>query len=261
MGVRLGIGAGMLALALTTGGCGGSSSTAQPPSDNGLSSASSPSPTPTSKTTPSPTEPGSDLAATCARQPLHLRGPAVRKFGNAALTTAYCSMIAFSFEQGMTHLATARRHHVASEFAFIEPYLTRSARRFWDSEVRKGVAHEGVTQWQNVAGLSLVDLTAFGRFTPPPHGPICGRPSFTPPRTGLFQRGATSEVRLQFTMTCDLALVKKTGPSNVIYRVPFVNQREFTLAATASSSRPWLIDAWVGHFSFAAAPKAVSGSG
>lgn len=179
-------------------------------------------------------------------------------FKDADLTTAYCSMVGFTFQQGTTNLATARDQHTVSEFAFARPFLTKRTRKFWDSEVRKGVAQEGVTAWQNVAGLSLVDLTAFRRFTPPASGTVCARPSFTPPQAGLFRRGSTRELVLRFTMRCDLSLVKQNAPTGTKYHVPFVNDREFTLTATNGSAQPWLIDGWMGHFRFAGRPTPVA---
>ena len=250
---RLLAASGLIALAVLSSACGGGSSSG--------SSSSTPAPSQAPSTTPSATASptgatasGADLARTCARKPLHLRTPAAAAFGNANLTTAYCSMVAFTAQQGTSNLAAARDRHTVAEFAFVRPYLTRSARKYWDSEVRKGVARESVVGWQNVAGLSLVDLTVFGRFTPPASGSVCSRPQFTALQTAVFQRGGTKELGLRFTMRCDLSLVRATDPSGARYQVPFVNDREFTLAATPSSAHPWLIDGWVGHFRFAGRP-------
>jgi len=250
-----------LALSGLVSACGGGStgSSAQSTDAARPSATSSPTSSPTATATatatatPSPT--GADVAKACARKPLHQHVPAAAAFGAAGLTSAYCSMVGFTFEQGTSNLASARDHHTVSELAFVRPFLTRNMKRYWDSEVRKGIAQESVTAWQNVAGLSLVDLTVFRKFTPPASGPVCINPSFTPPQSALSQRGRTRELVLRFTMRCDLSLVKKSAPTGAAYQVPFVNDREFTLAATNSRAHPWLIDGWVAHFWYAGRPR------
>jgi hypothetical protein len=267
---RLPISSGLLVLAVLVSGCGGGSSTpsahatastgssATASASGSASASASASPSPASPSSPSLT--GADLAKACARKPLHQHVPAAAAFGNAAFTTAYCSMVGFTFEQGTSNLASARDHHTVADLAFVRPFLTPNARKYWDSEVRKGIAQESATAWQNVAGLSLVDLTAFRRFTPPASGPVCTHPSFTPPQSRLFQKGRARELVLRFTMRCDLSLVKKGAPTGTAYQVPFVNDREFTLAATNSRTHPWLIDGWTGYFRFAGRPAPVPAS-
>ncbi len=223
-----------MSAALLLSGCGTSGGGASPTA--GKTAARSSTSTTAAPASPSPSPSG----PTCKNQK-PFTGEAADYFGEANVLSAYCLALRYVAEESVSDLAEQRRTYRPEQFAFVKPYLTKTAQAAWDRFVAKAIKGDDKAS-RTVDFLAVFDFSSayytFDKSAPSKTRNV----RVSGAKAELTSGRAGKRLKLRFKVVYDLAMIQTEDRKPVT--VSLTRPQTFWLVLNDSETHPWLIDGW-----------------
>jgi hypothetical protein len=172
-------------------------------------------------------------------------GPAVVKYGQAALQAAYREVVNFAVNTGWNVQLMAKRHSALApaDFAFVVASLTPSCAAAFKAKVIKVLAND------KTAIRQLEASTFFAVVGPGGSRPVAGSSavtnrSFTRPQVGVDKSHGRDRLSMSFTVKAVIHMQDAAGKQHAVQTARAVRYLLVPNFGTDSGVHPFLIDAW-----------------